>query len=317
MPGGYARILLALIRRLGPWVVVIGILAFLFARVPITEVQAAFTRTSLWNLILYTGVGVIAILLADSFALWVAIRQTITTPKIPYSHTIQLRGASYLLTLISYGVGQGSLVYFLRRMFGVPLTTGGATILLATGAFLIVTAMTMGIGILTGQVPQASQLRPIGIAIIAIVPTYLLLIYLRPSWLTKLPVLRGLFAAGVGGTLKVGAARTVHILVLIAVHWGAMRLFGIEAPLGAALVGLPVVFVIAAIPIAPSGLGTGQAAAVALFASYAGGDTAPIREATVLAYSLSFQVLAMAIVAAIGVWCLRRLRTFDIFRKSS
>ncbi len=305
------------VRRLAPWVLVIGILAYLFARVEFAEVQASLARTSLPGILVFALAGVLAIYLTDSFTFWVAIRETISHPKISYRQAAQLRGASYLLTLINFGVGQGSLIYFLRRRFGIPLKDGGAPILLAAGVFFIVIAMTMGIGILAGALPQAEELRILGIVVIALVPIYLLLIHLKPGWFARLPVFSGLFRAGLGGTLRVGIARTAHVISLVTVHWGAMRLFGIQTPIEVALVGLPVVFIVGAVPIAPSGLGTTQAAAVALFSSYAPGATGQAQQATVLAYSLGFQIISSAIVALVGGFCLRRLQRFDNPKKQA
>jgi hypothetical protein len=106
------------------------------------------------------------------------------------------------------------------------------------------------------------------------------------------------------GTLAVGAARLIHLAVLLIGHWSALHLFGVDVPPSAAMVLLPVLFLISAIPIAPAGLGTTQAAAVTLFAGFAAGGP-DAQRATVLAYSLAFQFVPMAFVAAIGLPCLR------------
>ena len=297
-----------LFRRTAPWLVVIAILGYLFAEIPISEVKEALSPVSLPLLLGLALVSVVCILAADSFALWVAFRETLPPPVLSYPTAIRLRGASYLFTLVHYGVGQGSLVYFLRRHFGVPLGAGGASVILATGAFLLVIALMMGIGIVTGAIPEIAEMRLFGIAVIAAVPIYLLVIATQPRLLSRWQIFRGLVDAGVSGTLRVGCARTLHIAVLVAAHWLVMRLFGIDIPVQTALLRLPVVFTIAALPIAPSGLGTSQLAAIALFSQYAPGETKSEQNAAILAYSLGFQVISMGVVAIIGTISLRLLR---------
>lgn len=115
----------------------------------------------------------------------------------------------------------------------------------------------------------------------------------------------GIFAASVAGTVRITEARAVHLAVLMAGHWLAMRLVGIDVPLSAALAGLPVMFLVASLPIAPAGLGTTQAAAVTLFSGFAPGATEPLRQAAVLAYSLAFQAASTFAIGIIGLLCLR------------
>jgi uncharacterized membrane protein YbhN (UPF0104 family) len=133
------------------------------------------------------------------------------------------------------------------------------------------------------------------------------MIALRPRFLADRSLLRPLFEAGVVGTLEVAGARAAHTGILIAGHWLAMGLFGIDVPVADAIARLPVIFVIGSLPVSPSGLGTTQAAAVTLFAGYAPGASEAAREAAVLAYSLAFQVLGVVAMAAWGLVGLRRV----------
>jgi uncharacterized membrane protein YbhN (UPF0104 family) len=190
----------------------------------------------------------------------------------------------------------------------VQITEGASAVLLATGVQIIVVALAVGLGLALGAVPDRPELRWLAIVVLAGVPVYLLILQLRPAALASRRLLAPLFDAGVIGTLEVGLARLAHMSVLIAGHWLAMRLFGIEVPMAAAVTRLPVLFLVGALPISPSGLGTTQAAAVTLFSEYAEGATP---EATVLAYSLSFQVIGTAIAAAWGLACLRWVTARD------
>lgn len=290
-------------RRLLPWVVAAAILGYLAATIPTGEVVAAVEQTSLLALA-GLAVGLAAgLLAADGLALWVGFRQALG-PGLRYRDLVVVRGASYLLAVLNYGAGQGGIVYFLRERHGIGVAAGLGAVLLTSGAFVVVVALAVALGLAAGAVPDRPALVVVVVAAAAALPGYLLVIAVRPGFLVRRAFLEPLFRAGVGGTLRVAAARAPHLAVLIVGHWLALRLFGIEVPLSAALTRLPVLFLVAALPLAPSGLGTTQAAAITLFAEFAAGEEAA-RHAAVLAYSLSLHALGMVLSASIGIACLR------------
>jgi hypothetical protein len=293
--------------RWGPWVVAAAILGYLLATTPVAEVADAVAATSLWRLALLAAVFVLAVLVADGLAVWLAVRAGVGAGLVRARDAIGVRGASYLLALLSYGAGQGGIVYLLRQHCRVPVAAGAGAVLLASGALLAVVAAAVAAGLVAGAVPERPALPLVAAAVLAAVPIYAAVVWLRPAVLVRRAFLRPLFTAGLAGAAQVAAARAVHLGVLVAGHFLAMRLFGIHLPPEAALARLPVLFFIASLPIAPSGLGTTQAAAVALFAPYAPGETEAAQQAQVLAYSLSFHVLGGAATAAVGLASLARL----------
>lgn len=293
------------IRRLIPWVVAAGILAYVVARVPGAELVAALARVSAWQLGVLAALFVPAMLAADSLALRVAVRAAVPDRSPSYLDIVRVRGASYLLALVNFAAGQGGVVYFLRRRHGIAVATGAGAVLLSTAAGLLVMALLVATALLAGAVPDRRELTVAALALLALTPLHLLVVAARPAVLMRSRWLAPMFDAGVVGTLRITAARCLHAAVLIAGHFTAMHLFGIPVPATVALAGLPVVFLIATLPISPSGLGTTQAAAITLFASFAPGATQAAREAAVLAYSLGFQVANTAVIAAIGLACLR------------
>ncbi len=296
-----------LLRRLLPWAVAIGILGYLFATTPLNDIRDAVARTSLPLLILVATVYTVALLSADSFSMWIGFREAIPATPLRFGAVLVIRGASYLLAILSYSAGQGGIIYFLKRYHGIKLGPAAGAVLLTTGAFVIVLALLVGGGMLAGAVPERAELHLVAGAVVASVPAYLVLVALRPRFLTRWSLLRPLFDAGVGGTLRVAGGRLLHATALVLGHWTVLRLFGVEVPLLDATVRLPVLFLVAALPISPAGLGTTQAAAITLFASYAPDATAAARHARVLAYSLSLQFISTLVVALIGLYFLRRL----------
>jgi uncharacterized membrane protein YbhN (UPF0104 family) len=291
------------LRTVAPWLVAAAVLGYVLTRVPFDALGAALAAVSWWQFVVLSALYVVGLWTADALAMWVGFR--VALPSSPtYREAVLLRGASMLLALVNYGAGQGGIVYFLNRRHGISVAESTGAVLLTTGAFVLTVALAVGGGLAAGAVPDHPELQVVAIIVAISVPAYFLLLRLRPRFLARHRLFEPLFRAGIGGTCKVGAARLVHLTVLMVGHWSALHLFGVDVPPTAALVLLPVLFLVQALPIAPAGLGTTQAAAVTLFAGYAVG--APdAQRATVLAYSLAFQAVPMIFVVAVGLVCLR------------
>jgi hypothetical protein len=109
--------------------------------------------------------------------------------------------------------------------------------------------------------------------------------------------------AGLRGHLRALLVRLPHLAVLLLWNIVALRCFRIEVPVHIAMLYLPVVFAVAALPISVQGLGTAQVVARYYFSDFAagsGGDEA------VLAWSLSMTAISTASNLIMGVLFLRR-----------
>jgi hypothetical protein len=95
------------------------------------------------------------------------------------------------------------------------------------------------------------------------------------------------------GAIILGLKGSVFCLALL-VHSQALTFFGIEIPLVRLMSFLPVVFLVAALPITVAHLGTSQAAWIFFFSSYAS-------EADLLAYSLVSHLTFMLANGTFGV----------------
>jgi hypothetical protein len=220
-----------------------------------------------------------------------------------FSDVLLVRGATYLLAAINYNVGQGAIVYFVNRTTGAPIMRGIATILLIMGINVLALLLlaTLGLGIAPG-VPHAVTV----LVVVAWIGfgVYALIVALRPRWLRERPLFDVLLGAGIGGHVRALAVRLPHIAMLFVFQISMLRAFGVAVPLVTAFAALPVVFLIAALPLSVQGLGTTQAAMVFFFAGYAPGAR-PAQEAAVLTASLVGQALAVTCQALLGVACLR------------
>jgi hypothetical protein len=288
-----------------PWLVALALLLYLFEMVPAARLREAVERADPAVFLGLCAFFVVLLLVADGFATWVTFRRTLPDVPLGYREVVSLRAATYLLSILHYGVGQGGLAWFLATRHKVPVARAAGAVMVTVGVnFLLVTA-TAAAGIALGGAPADPRLRLLVYGLAAGVPIYLAVVAWRPAFLARTRVLEPIFAAGLGGNLAIAAARVPHLATLIVGNYVMMRLFGVEPPFTDALALLPVVFAVATIPLAPSGLGTAQATAVAVFAPFAAGVTHEERAAAVLAYSLGFQFAALLMQAALGLVFLR------------
>jgi hypothetical protein len=132
---------------------------------------------------------------------------------------------------------------------------------------------------------------------------YVALIKLRPRWLDK-PVFEVLLNAGFSGHARAVLVRIPHIAALVAFQFTALHAFKVRVPLVDALATLPVIFLVAVLPISIQGLGTTQTTMVYFLARYAPGGLAE-QETKVIAASLTAQAIAFGFQALLGVVCLR------------
>lgn len=234
-----------------------------------------------------------------------AISKTFTWFSTPlrYRDVMPIRGASYLLSIINYNLGQGAIILFVRRSAGISLALATGTVLFIMGINLLVLLSLAAAALSLADVPRAAALWPWIAAMGAGVLVYALGVTMRPRWLTKRPLLKPVFAAKLKGHLKAMAVRVPHLTAIFVTHYLAMRAFGVHPPLTIFLAYMPIVSLLSALPISPQGIGTQQVATVFFFSPYAQG---PDPKATVLAYSVSLSALVILFMLVMGLGWLRR-----------
>lgn len=213
-----------------------------------------------------------------------------------------IRGASYLLSVINYNLGQGAIVLFVNRAKGVRLGLGTGTVLLIMGINLVVLSLLAATAMLGADIPRAAALWPWILALLGGFVVYLVVLVARPAFLARYEVFQPAFRAGLRGHVAALLVRLPHLALIFVAHFLAMRAFGIRPPVPVFLAYMPLVSLISALPISPQGLGTQQVAAVFFFSPYAGADAAD-PEAAVLAYSLTISAMAVLFMLGMGlVW---------------
>jgi hypothetical protein len=286
--------------RLLAWAVTAGILFLLFRKIPFHDVVAAARGAAGWTVPAAFFFGFV-IYLADSFAIWKTFGWFLA--QLSLTDVLLVRGATYLLAAINYNVGQGAIVYFVHRVARVPVIRGVATVLLIMGINVLALLFLATFGLVAAPaVPHA--VKVIVAVAYAGLAVYVAAVIAKPRWLASRPLFDVLLGAGLGGHARALLVRLPHIAILFVFQIVMMRGFGVAVPILQAAAALPVVYLIAVLPISVQGLGTTQATMIYFFARYAAGDT-HAQQAAVLTASLVGQAGTLAFQIVLGLACLR------------
>ncbi len=290
-----------LLRRAVPWLVGLAIVAFIVARVPLAAFRQALEAGPHLVLAAVNVVLILAILCMDSASTWIGL--VALSMRRPFAKVMAVRGATYVLFLLNYALGQGGFGYYLHRT-GVPaLRAVGATLFLIgtnLATLLLVTAVAFAIRDADTAHVELWWTLVIGCAAFL---AYLLVIVAAPRFASRREVLAPLFDAGLRGHALAMLGRIPHVAVIVIGHWVAIRAWGIEVPFSVALTLMPAVVIASVLPISPAGLGTTQAALVYFFADYAPGATADDRTAAVLAFAIVYFVYGVLAALVVGLAC--------------
>ncbi|MGH9859824.1 MAG: lysylphosphatidylglycerol synthase domain-containing protein [Candidatus Acidiferrales bacterium] len=311
-------------RRLGPPLVTAAIFYYIFQRIPLARLVAAFDAADLPRFLALMLPNSVLYFAWDTLVLACAIRWF--HGPIRYRDLLPVRAVSYVVSLANTNLARATVAYYLKRQLGDSfLVLAGTVILLTLLEFthLILWAV-------AGMVFDFARMRADLMKLIAGLLAFwmVFLLYVRGGaapWRAvtgriaqRWPVLRGPQWYR-GGRLRVREwkllrtfvtaplRRWVQIILLrapmfftsLVFHWLAVRTFGIEIPFLQMMAFLPVIFMLAALPVTVMHLGTTQAAWIFFFSDYA----AP---AQLLAYSLASHFTFMFARGALGLLFLPR-----------
>ncbi|MBI4706169.1 MAG: flippase-like domain-containing protein [Deltaproteobacteria bacterium] len=278
------------LRRIGTWALTIALLGYVFYAVPLG-------RT--WEAARSAGPAVVAVTLgyflysyaADVLATWATFRWYCA--PLPLREVVAIRGATYLLAVVNYNLGQGGIVYVVGRKQGVGLARATGTVLLTMGVMLVALLVLAGAGSVLGPAgdPRLGLMRLVCAVGLALFVAYLAVIAVRPARLASWGALGPLFDAGLRGHAAAWLVRFPHVAGHVLFQWWLLRLFRVDISLAAAATLLPVIFVIGWLPITVQGLGTQQLAAMELLGPYVVAASAELQHARVVAFSLTLSLL--------------------------
>ena len=286
-------------RRALPFAVAVAFLGLTLYRIDLRAFVRYIAAVNAPAFLLFGLAFVIALLSADAFATAIVYRRTVA--PVTFREFWILRGASYLPSILNHHVGQAFLTYYVAKAHGVPLTR-------MAGGTLLVYVSWMGCLLGAGCIAMVCAGLPLLTPALAFTAglVYLAVIAVRPARLSRIKLLAPLFEAGLVGHLIALAVRIPHFIVLFLGTWLPFSFFGVDIPLRAALVYIPILMVGVTLPITPQGMGTRDLIAATYFEAFAPGGTHQERLAALAAATTCWLVAFTLIEGLVGLVLLRR-----------
>lgn len=201
---------------------------------------------------------------APGFGLWTAAR---------------IKSASYLLAIVNYTLGAAALTVLLRRRAGIGLGRAASVVLVIGSVDLLILLSIAALSLTVAVGANFGNDARVALGVLAAVGGagfFAGLALLRApvplgplERLRSLAVLEALRTTPLRQLGELAVLRTAFVSSFMVLGVSAFRAFEIPVPLSELVVGLIVVGVISALPIAVAGLGTTQVAIVEYFGAHA------------------------------------------------
>lgn len=290
-----------MIRRVVPVVLTVTVLALIARRIPLDRLADALRDANYAAFLVVMIPNTIVYFCWDTLILKIVLGWF--HGDVPYQDLLPIRAASYVVGFFNTNAGRGALAAYLWRRLHTPFLELGGTVM-----FLVLTEYTqlvlwamLGVfgfrtDVTTGLLPIAAAVALFWIAFFAytrlhVTPSRALQWLFAPrEWL----VLRTFRRATAVRYAQIVLLRAPMFLVSLGAHYYGAHAFGIYIPFRQMLTFLPVIFMVAALPVTVAHLGTTQAAWLLFFGRFA---SAP----RLLAFSLVAHFTFAATRALLGL----------------
>ncbi len=304
-------------KRILPPAITLLIFYFIFRRVPFGKFLGALGDADYPSFFALMIPNSLFYFIWDTLVLAVVIRWF--HAPLRFRDLLPVRAVTYVVSLMNTQLARGAMAYYLMRQLRSSFFRLAGTVLFLTLLELTQLAIWATCGMLSfyAQMPKSLFWIPVGFAVFWTV----FLVYARRDFAPWRPLLSyaGLLVPALKGRGRVREwsifrtfvqaplKRYVQVILLrapmffvsLVFHYFAVRTFGFAIPFSRMLAYLPVVFMLAALPITVAHLGTTQAAWIFFFSSYA-------PPSKLLAYSLASHLAFMLARALMGLVFLPR-----------
>lgn len=305
-----ARVTPAL-HRLVPVVVTAAVCGFVLQRVPLARLGQALASADYAWFLAFMVPNALVFFCWDTLVLAVVIRWF--HGPIRYRDLLPARAGSYVVALANTNLARAALAGYLARQLRQPVLQLGSSVI-----FLVLTEYThliawATIGLMAGGSSAPRELLWVPPAVAGCWTVLLLytrfgvrpadvvrglrrgVVWPRPSnGVREWQLLRTFRMAPLRRYAQIIGLRAPMFFVSLCAHYYAARAFDVHIPFAQLLAFLPVIFMVAALPITVARLGTTQMAWIYFFSSYA-------PEAQLLAFSLAAHATFAVSRAAIGL----------------
>jgi hypothetical protein len=265
----------------------IGIFAVILRRVPIQALATALGAADYRLFLALMIPNTIFYFAWDTLVLTVVIRWF--HGPVTYRDLLPVRAASYVVGFFNTNLGRGAMAVYLSRRLRAPFLELGSTVI-----FLVLTEYTqLVLWAMLGLLGlRADVSRGLLLVAAAVAAMWLLVRWLLAprAW----AIFRTFRLATPARYAQIVLLRAPMFFVSLCLHYYAAHAFGIRIPFVQMLTFLPVIFMLAALPVTVAHLGTTQAAWIFFFGEYA-----PVPQ--LLAFSLAAHLVFAFTRALLGV----------------
>jgi hypothetical protein len=276
----------------------VGLFILIFRRVPLPALATALHDADYRLFLALMIPNTLFYFAWDTLVLAVVMRWF--HAAVPYRDLLPVRAASYVVGFFNTNLGRGAMAAYLCRRLQAPFLELGSTVI-----FLVLTEYTqlvlwsmLGLLGFRAEVSRSLLAVAAGVAICWLAVRWLLA---PRAW----SLFRTFRLATPARYVEIVLLRAPMFLVSLCLHYYAAHAFGIHIPFSQMLTFLPVIFMLAALPITVAHLGTTQAAWIFFFSQYA-----PVPQ--LLAFSLAAHLVFASTRALLGVMWLPAAY-FDLF----
>ena len=239
-----------------------AIFALILRRVPLAAIGAALRDADQARFLALMIPNTLFYFAWDTLVLTVAVRWF--HGEVPYRELLPVRAASYVVGFFNTNLGRGALAGYLSRRLHAPFLELGSTVLflvLTEYTQLVLWAMLGLLGVRT-EVSRSLLAVGAGVAVLWLVVRWMLA---PRQW----SIARTFRLATPRRYVTIVLLRAPMFLVSLVLHYHAAHAFGIHIPFGQMLTFLPVIFMVAALPVTVAHLGSTQAAWIFFFSQFA------------------------------------------------
>jgi len=285
-------------RRLAPPLITIAIFYYIFQRVPLAHLLSAFDNADLPRFLALMLPNSLAYFAWDTLVLACAIRWF--HGPVRYSDLLPVRAVSYVVSLANTNLARATVAYYLKRQLGASFLVLAGTVILLTLLEFTHLILWATAGMLADLGRMSGDLLRVVAGLVIFWMLFLLSVRSAAGPWRKWKLLHTFVNAPLLRWVQIILLRAPMFFASLVFHWLAVKTFGMQIPFLQMMALLPIIFMIAALPITVARLGTTQAAWIFFFSAYASPEQ-------LLAYSLASHLTFALARASLGLVFLPRI----------
>lgn len=251
-----------------PWFFCLAIFVYLFNRVPLAEIRFEVSRLHWPAFLICSFLYFLVILYGDCVGLHYFFKRFVA--PVTYQEVVHVRGASFLLSVINYLLGQAALAFYVKKQYRASLakSLGVVSFVTVMDLLLVFTSGLLALG-------QWGFVLLLWLAYAAWAFFWRTLSGQNLARLHSYPVFHKIFSHSIFLIFREASRKDYVVLLLtrlpvlfvvLASINMAFLAFGVMLPWAKVFLFHPIVLLASSLPITPAGLGTSQMLMMQFFA---------------------------------------------------